>query len=79
MIWSGGKDSTLSCILLAKNGFEVRLIHLSVNARAEQAEMQAVTNLTQVLGITYETVVFDFPQYLELTKRYGPLGYLSRL
>jgi hypothetical protein len=73
LIWSGGKDSTLSHILLTKNGFQVLPVHFSVNARAEQAEMRAVAHLAQVLGITYQTVEFDFPQYLDIARRYAGL------
>jgi len=73
LIWSGGKDSTLCHILLSNNGFQVHPVHFSVNAGAEQAEMRAVANLAQVLQITYQTVEYDFPQYLEVAKCYAIL------
>lgn len=73
LLWSGGKDSTLSNILLAKNDFEVHPIHFSINEGVEEAERRAVARLAEALGITYQTVEYDFPQYPDLAKQYAIL------
>src|SRR5262245_59474167 len=45
-LWSGGKDSTLSALLLGANGYDRAAVHFTVNAGVEAQEMAAVTALT---------------------------------
>jgi 7-cyano-7-deazaguanine synthase in queuosine biosynthesis len=71
LLWSGGKDSTFGSILLAKNGFDVCPVHFTVNARKEEDELQAVVQLVKYLGLSYQTVVYQFPQYLEVARSYA--------
>jgi 7-cyano-7-deazaguanine synthase in queuosine biosynthesis len=71
LLWSGGKDSTLSSLLLAENNFEFYPVHFTANARTEEDERQAVSQLTDRLGLTPLTVEYDFPQYLEIARRYA--------
>lgn len=71
LLWSGGKDSTLSAITLRKNGYDVRPLHITANARVEGVERQAVDALAEQLGLGYQVLGFEFPGYLELSGAYA--------
>lgn len=71
LLWSGGKDSTLSAALLAANGYERSAVHFSVNAGVEALELGAVTALTESMALDVLAVDVSFPQFLEFSTRYA--------
>jgi hypothetical protein len=71
LLWSGGKDSTLSALVLRRNGLDVHAAHLAVNAGVETTERATVEALAPYLAIPVDTVDFEFPQFLELSGAYA--------
>lgn len=71
LLWSGGKDSTLSALVLRKNGYDIAPLHITANARMEEAERIATDELADMLALPYQTLVYQFPQYVELSSAYA--------
>jgi len=71
LLWSGGKDSTLSSILLRRNGLEVVPLHITANAGVEALESEAVAHLGASLSLPYSKLRFEFPQYIALSSAYA--------
>ena len=71
LLWSGGKDSTLSALLLRKNGYQIRPVHITANAGMEASELRAIRQLGPELDLIYQTLQFDFPGFLPLSDAYA--------
>jgi 7-cyano-7-deazaguanine synthase in queuosine biosynthesis len=71
LLWSGGKDSTASAVILRKNEYDILPLHVTVNARVEAEEQRAVAALAGPLAVTYDVLEFEFPEYLELSRAYA--------
>jgi 7-cyano-7-deazaguanine synthase in queuosine biosynthesis len=71
LLWSGGKDSTLSGIILRENGYDVRPLHITANGQVAAEELRSVAELAQYLGLQYSILQFEFPQYLDLSSTYA--------
>lgn len=71
LLWSGGKDSALSTIVLQKNGFQVHPVHLTANARVETSEAQATAWLGAHFGLPYDTILYEFPDFLDIARQYA--------
>lgn len=71
LLWSGGKDSTLSALTLAERRTDQRAVHFVVNSGVEREEAQSVTRLSSRLGLDLLTVRVDHPQFLEFSSRYA--------
>jgi 7-cyano-7-deazaguanine synthase in queuosine biosynthesis len=71
LLWSGGKDSALSTILLQKNGYVVDPIHIIGNARVEESELSAAARLGRHFNLDYHRIVLAFPQFLDIARGYA--------
>jgi len=74
LLWSGGIDSTLSLMLLRKNGYEVNTLHISnVNGdpKATISELRAVQELGKILSAEAFTSQIQFPQFSDICERYS--------
>ena len=72
VLWSGGKDSTLSLLTLRANGYDTIPIHFVVNAGSEDPERRAVREISDILGIApIETVRVEHPEFLDLSSAYA--------
>ena len=71
LLWSGGKDSTLSSILLSANRFDVHPVHMSANTGVEEQESEAVRALAQQLDVSPIAIEYEYPQYLDFSSKYA--------
>jgi 7-cyano-7-deazaguanine synthase in queuosine biosynthesis len=71
LLWSGGKDSTLSAVLLGKNGYDVRALHVPANAGVEKQEDEAVGNLAIHLGLAPVRLDYEHREFLSFSTRYA--------
>jgi 7-cyano-7-deazaguanine synthase in queuosine biosynthesis len=71
LLWSGGKDSTLSALLLQRNGYDVAALHATVNAGVEDVERAAVSRLAAGLRLRPATLGVSHPEFLSLSSRYA--------
>ena len=70
-LWSGGKDSTLSTMLLGANGYDRAAVHFTVNAGVEPQELAAVTVLSKAAAVNVLRVEVTYPGFLEFSTRYA--------
>lgn len=70
-LWSGGKDSTLSAIMLAANDYDRAAVHFTVNAGVEADELDAVTTMSSLMGLDMVPVEVSYPHFLEFSTRYA--------
>jgi 7-cyano-7-deazaguanine synthase in queuosine biosynthesis len=71
LLWSGGKDSTLSALVLQRNLYDVVPLHITANAGVEDRERRAVTSLADALGLSLLTAEYRHPEFLEFSTRYA--------
>lgn len=71
LLWSGGIDSSLSLLLLQKNGYEVIPIHVTINTGAIGGEIEAVRNMANQLGVQLHIVSYEFDDYLRIAKSFS--------
>lgn len=71
LLWSGGKDSTLSAMALLKNSYEVLPVHITANAGVENYELLAIERLSRSIGVECRMLLYSFPQYIELSTAYA--------
>jgi 7-cyano-7-deazaguanine synthase in queuosine biosynthesis len=71
LLWSGGKDSTLSALLLRANGYDPIAVHITANAGVENEEADAVLELGRDLGLKSCRVEYEHPEFLEFSSRYA--------
>ncbi len=71
LLWSGGKDSTLSLLLLRQNAYEVKTIHSTVNVDSVNAEMKAVNSLGDLLNQKTDYLGLNFSSLVEIGKKYS--------
>jgi 7-cyano-7-deazaguanine synthase in queuosine biosynthesis len=64
LMFSGGKDSTLSALLLAANGYQTEALHVPINAGAEVPEEDAVAGLAGDLGLPVQRLGYAHPDFL---------------
>lgn len=71
LLWSGGVDSSLSLLLLERNGYEVMPVHVTINTGAIAGETAAVQSMARLLNKELSLVDYQFDQYLEIARRYS--------
>ncbi len=71
VLWSGGKDSTLSIVLLSKNGYEPIPLHFNANVDTVELERKAVIELAEQMKIEVQFVNIDFPDFVPIATRYS--------
>lgn len=71
LLWSGGKDSTLSALNLLENGYDVRPLHVSVNVGVAAAESAAVGRLARELGLEVRRLELAHPEFVDFSTRYA--------
>lgn len=71
LLWSGGKDSSLSGLLLGQNGYRARALHFTANTGVEDAEVRAVGALADRLDLDPLTVSYAHPEFLSFSSRYA--------
>ena len=72
VLWSGGKDSTLSLLTLRANGHDTIPVHFVVNAGSEDPERQAVQEISDILGIApIESVRVEHPEFLDFSSAFA--------
>jgi len=71
LLWSGGKDSTYSALLLRHNGYDVKAVHFSANAGVEEVEKQAVDLISQQIRLPVDIIDIDFPDFLTISSAYA--------
>jgi 7-cyano-7-deazaguanine synthase in queuosine biosynthesis len=74
LLWSGGKDSTLSAILLQANGYQVEAVHITANQSVEQLEQDAVTALARDLNLRPALVRYEHPEFVAFSTAYAARG-----
>ena len=71
LMWSGGKDSTLSAIALRDRGYDVTALHVTINQGVQDSERTAVNDLAEELRIDLLTVEYEHEHFLEFSSRYA--------
>ncbi len=71
LLWSGGKDSSLSALLLADNGYRTQALHITANAGVEAEEAGALARLSDRLGLPTTTVQYTHREFLEFSSKYA--------
>jgi 7-cyano-7-deazaguanine synthase in queuosine biosynthesis len=71
LLWSGGKDSTLSLVTLRANEYDICPVHVTINSGVEELERRAVVALSAWLGAPTETVTIEHPDFGEFTRAYA--------
>lgn len=72
LLWSGGKDSTLSLLTLRANGYAVHPLHASINAGVEAAERDAVDELSKLLRVPrVDKLELEHQDFLALSGAYA--------
>lgn len=71
LMFSGGKDSTLSALVLRANGLDVQALHLPLNLHAKDAEQRAVQRLSGRLELPTSTLSIAFPEFAHLSRSYA--------
>ena len=71
LLWSGGKDSTLSLLLLRKHGYEVCPVHTTINPEVHGKEARATARLARSIGVSYQTLKITHPEFAEFSTRYA--------
>lgn len=74
LLFSGGKDSTLSSLLLRANGYETAALHVPVNAGAEAPEDVAAGSLAQDVGLAVHRLGYSHPDFLPFSRAYTAPG-----
>ncbi len=74
LMFSGGKDSTLSALLLADNGYDIDALHVPVNAGAEGPEDAAVAHLSGALGLGAQRLGYEHPDFLAFSRAHATPG-----
>lgn len=64
LLFSGGKDSTLSALVLRGNGFEVDALHLSANRGVERFEDDAAAALASTLALRRHAVRYEHDDFV---------------
>lgn len=71
LLFSGGKDSSLSAVLLRKNGFDIRALHVPANLSVGSWERKAITELDPALGLRTAHLSYSFPGFEVLSDTYA--------
>lgn len=71
LLFSGGKDSTLSALVLAANDYTVEAAHITTNAGVEDREAAAVADLAPKLGLEVAQVRYRHEEFLAFASRYA--------
>ncbi|MDG4595146.1 MAG: hypothetical protein P9F75_05565 [Candidatus Contendobacter sp.] len=71
LLFSGGKDSSLSAIVLRNNNWDVRALHIPANAYVFDAERKAVSAIGERLSLKTETLNLSFPGFALLSRAYA--------
>lgn len=71
LLWSGGKDSTLSALLLQKNQIETAALHFAVNSGVSELEQAAVDDLSRSVNLRPIQVIVSHPEFLTFSSRYA--------
>lgn len=71
LLFSGGKDSTLSALVLAANDYAVEAVHVTANAGVEDREVAAVADLAPMLGLSVAEVGYRHEEFLPFAARYA--------
>jgi len=74
LLWSGGKDSTLSALLLRANGYRVDALHLGVNQGVEALEAGAVLDLAGALDLDPIRVSYEHDDFLAFSTAHTTAG-----
>ena len=71
LLWSGGKDSTLSALILKRNGFAVDAVHLVANHGVQDRELAATRAMAPSLGIKASYVQVRHAEYLSYSSAHA--------
>ncbi len=72
LLWSGGKDSTLSLLLLQANGYKVSGFHATINAATEFIEMESAQKLGKLFSQDLDFIYIDPSPFAKLGTYYSP-------
>lgn len=71
LLFSGGKDSSLSAVVLRKNNWDVHALHVTANAYVQDAERKAVAAIGPQLSLEPQTLGLLFPGFAALSRAYA--------
>lgn len=72
LLWSGGKDSTLSFLLLQANGYNVSGYHATINADTKQIEMESARDLGNLFSQGIDYININPRPFAEIGTHYSP-------
>lgn len=72
LLWSGGKDSTLSYLLLQANGYKVSGYHATINAATEFEELKSIKHLGEMFAQKLELINISSQPFARLGTFYSP-------